>query len=401
MSVPVPTTQATQPRRARRIALIVCAWLGAGVFISMLVAWSLVLSSPDLRVTRSLSATGDEDEQMTASLSEGFGSTQIVLTRDFGQAWAPMRAVGQPDTPAMGDNTTAWASLTPDGQKEWLELTYAKPTLPKEAWVYETLSPGAVSSVTSVDANGNETELWAGQDPATQNASGVYVAKIPLRGSASVSCIRLYIDSPRVQGWNEMDAVGLVGQDGSMQWAKSARASSTYASVSRGATTYSRQQLIAALPDWVPILPFTDPSVSQSDSRRIEARGWPMRALWGEVQNSFPVMMSSGSRRVLVISRPPAAGPVPAAHVWPYRPIWLGLLADGALYAAILLVLYLSTFRLRRILRESSRLRHGCCIRCGYDLRYDFVHGCSECGWNRFFESSRFVQRSNKKECTG
>jgi len=39
----------------------------------------------------------------------------------------------------------------------------------------------------------------------------------------------VYLDRRRVPGWNEIDAVELVGRDGSRQWATSAIASSSYA----------------------------------------------------------------------------------------------------------------------------------------------------------------------------
>ena len=39
----------------------------------------------------------------------------------------------------------------------------------------------------------------------------------------------IHLDTTRVPGWNELDAVELVGRDGSRQWATSADASSTYA----------------------------------------------------------------------------------------------------------------------------------------------------------------------------
>ena len=42
--------------------------------------------------------------------------------------------------------------------------------------------------------------------------------------------MKIYLDTKRVNGWNEIDAVELVGKDGSKQWAVNASASSTYAS---------------------------------------------------------------------------------------------------------------------------------------------------------------------------
>jgi hypothetical protein len=43
-------------------------------------------------------------------------------------------------------------------------------------------------------------------------------------------------DTTRVGGWTEIDAVELVGRDGSRQWAKSADASSTFADKARSAS---------------------------------------------------------------------------------------------------------------------------------------------------------------------
>ena len=34
-----------------------------------------------------------------------------------------------------------------------------------------------------------------------------------------------------------------------------------------------------------------------------------------------------------------------------------------------------------------GRMRRGACIGCGYDLGYDFVRGCPECGWRRDAEN--------------
>ena len=41
--------------------------------------------------------------------------------------------------------------------------------------------------------------------------------------------VRIELDSPGVNGWNEIDAVGLLDESGVTHWATSATASSTYA----------------------------------------------------------------------------------------------------------------------------------------------------------------------------
>ena len=84
------------------------------------------------------------------------------------RGWGPEQATGPPDTPAAGDFTSAWASLTPDGQDEWLLLEYAEPILPAAVLVHETYNPGALMRVTAFKLDGEEVEVWKGKDPTAQ-----------------------------------------------------------------------------------------------------------------------------------------------------------------------------------------------------------------------------------------
>lgn len=145
------------------------------------------------------------------------------------RAWSPEQATGAPDTwPNAGDIGTAWASQTQDGQREWLELTYDAPVRPVAVTVYETYNPGAVDRITGFDTAGNEVELWNGSDPVPAGREKG-IAVIAVQPEFDLTRIRVYVDSPKVPGWNEIDAVGLLDAAGTTHWAKSATASSTYA----------------------------------------------------------------------------------------------------------------------------------------------------------------------------
>ncbi len=157
-------------------------------------------------------------------------------------AWSVEQVTGKPNTNAYGDIATAWASATQDGQKEWLELTYAQKMVPGQILVHETYNPGAVYRVTGFDVLGRERLLWSGTDPK-RPGSGKGVSKIIPKYRLSTNRIRVYLDSPKVPGWNEIDAVALHGKDGSVQWASnSAKASSSYGQ--QWSTTLVRQQAI-------------------------------------------------------------------------------------------------------------------------------------------------------------
>jgi hypothetical protein len=139
--------------------------------------------------------------------------------------WSPLQATGKPDT-AAGDLPTAWASASADGQREWLDLTYEAPVEAVGVMVYENHGPGALDLVIAFAGN-EEIEVWSGKDP-TDRAKPSGVSVVGFSTPITTNRIRIHLDSPAVPGWNEIDAVGLIGSDGTVHWAKSATSSSTY-----------------------------------------------------------------------------------------------------------------------------------------------------------------------------
>jgi hypothetical protein len=145
-----------------------------------------------------------------------------------GRPWGPEQATGAPDTPDAGDRATAWASRTPDGQDEWLELTYATPVHPQGVLIVESFNPGAVYQVELFTPEGQVAALWTGKDP-TAPGSGRGLSFIPVQSARKVNRVKIYLASREVPGWNEIDAVGLLDVEGKLHWAAEAKASSTYA----------------------------------------------------------------------------------------------------------------------------------------------------------------------------
>ena len=142
------------------------------------------------------------------------------------RSWGPEQAVGEPDTMQSGDIATAWAPREPDGGEEWLKLEYERAVDIAEVRVRETYNPGAVSKVTAFLPNGSEIVLWEGVEP---KAEAPVEMSFAVPQSVNAQSVKVYLDTKRVPGWNEIDAVELIGRDGSHQWAKQASASSTYA----------------------------------------------------------------------------------------------------------------------------------------------------------------------------
>jgi hypothetical protein len=188
---------------------------------------------PSAGLTYSFETGSDPlDEERRKELAKD--SFELPAAMKKGRPWSPGQATGEPDAwlfKTGGDYIQAWASLTPDGQEEWLELTWDEPLEAVGVDVYETYNPGALVRVIAYKDD-VEVAKWEGIDPTPRDApDGKGISKIRFDKLVSTAKIRLILDSANVPGWNEIDAVGLVDTSGTVHWATGATASSTYADV--------------------------------------------------------------------------------------------------------------------------------------------------------------------------
>jgi len=433
----------TRIRRPLRLASI---FLGLGLIVTLAVTWILAAMVDVMEGRQSAADSFDENGHWTLTRWDRAGATLISSVRIRGGLnWSTGQATGAPDTPSIGDQVTAWASASSDGSPEWLELRYNKAVIPRVVLVYESYSPGALYKVSVFDKEGTEHVAWTGVDPAvppvpapvtTQPATniaplpgsplsvytlveapapasvpptgaasgapappltttgGVPIARIPISLNIPSKRIKIYLASDKVPGWNEIDAVGLLDDQNQLQWASGATASSTYASNSSGAASPGSNPILL-IPSWcaldAPSPGFRESQAARED-RLIDARGWPMLAMASERDGTQPgatppinLTSSSSSVRTAFIPAQSGSGTTapPMRAPMPLRPIWLGLLGNSAFYGVILAISWLGLIVPRKFFREVSRFRSGCCIQCGYDVGYDFLKGCPECGWRR------------------
>lgn len=152
---------------------------------------------------------------------------QMVPAKKRSVPWGIEQLFGPPDTEQYGDMRTAWASQSADGQPEWVVAHFENEVTPQELHIYETFNPGAVNKVSIFTPLGNEVVVWQGSDP-TKVGSGGGISKIPVKTIWPTKKVKIYLDSPAVAGWNEIDAIGLVDQEEQTQWTRFAETSSSY-----------------------------------------------------------------------------------------------------------------------------------------------------------------------------
>ncbi len=124
--------------------------------------------------------------------------------------WSAMQATGAPDVTACGDNGKAWTPSSADMGEQWLELTYADPIQAKAVRIHETFNPGFVTRIDLYDAQDKPITVWEGTDTTECNQW----LSVDVSPAVETQKVRVYIDS-NVGGWNEIDTVALIGNEGS------------------------------------------------------------------------------------------------------------------------------------------------------------------------------------------
>jgi hypothetical protein len=125
-------------------------------------------------------------------------------------AWSANQATGAPNVERYADDGKAWTSKSPDGGIEWLDLTFPKAVFATEVRIRESCGSGAVIKVEVFDDKGTPHTVWAGNDPTKElNYFPVKFDKTTYKTDR----VKVTLATNVVPGWNEIDAVQLVGKE--------------------------------------------------------------------------------------------------------------------------------------------------------------------------------------------
>ncbi|MEM7561206.1 MAG: hypothetical protein AAF394_18940, partial [Planctomycetota bacterium] len=182
----------------------------------------------------------DRFEDLTQLARDANSLARTVYFRPQQPDWGPRQATGAPNTTTDGENATSWTPSTEDAGIEWLKLTYDRRVDVARVRVHQNFNPGVVTRITAKTENG-ETQIWA-TDSET-NAATKWLEVTP-ETESQTDTITIHLDTRLKKGWNEIDAVELVGKDGSKQWAAKAESSTVYNSFGRGPRLSLRGKLV-------------------------------------------------------------------------------------------------------------------------------------------------------------
>lgn len=127
-------------------------------------------------------------------------------------SYAPGMAIGAPNVEKYGDNGNSWATETADKGIEWLEVKFGKPVHATELRLRQNYYPGAIIKLELIDEGGARHTIWEGVDDQkyAQNAISWFDKSFEKTPYTAVGA-RITLATNAVPGWNEIDAVQLLG----------------------------------------------------------------------------------------------------------------------------------------------------------------------------------------------
>ncbi len=128
--------------------------------------------------------------------------------------WGAEQATGPPDAPGCGDYQFAWASAVSD-EVATLDLTYETPVYVSEIIIIQSFNPNQVVKVEVLDPDGEYIVVYQ-DSPVVVDRPCPYSLAVPVEELDFKSdTIRITVDQSVLGlGWNEIDAVRLVGVEG-------------------------------------------------------------------------------------------------------------------------------------------------------------------------------------------
>lgn len=140
-------------------------------------------------------------------------SSTFASGSDEKAGYSAWQSTGAPNVTRYSDSTESWASKEQDKGIEWLEVGFAKPVHATELRIRQTNAPGAIIKVELIDDNGGRHGIFSGVDETTYPAQTItwFNARTG-KTDYLVKGAAITLATNAVAGWNEIDAVQLVGE---------------------------------------------------------------------------------------------------------------------------------------------------------------------------------------------
>jgi outer membrane protein OmpA-like peptidoglycan-associated protein len=149
-------------------------------------------------------------EVQWASKLIGFSSEYIKEAQ--GKEFRAVQVLGYPNTvPPFGQTACAWSPYNADSNvEEWVKVSFEHPQKAKNVVIVENFNPGCITQVYGYDAAGREVLL--ADNPPAPTGTGRALTLPVADSSLTIASIKVILNPSRVQGYNQIDAIGLTNK---------------------------------------------------------------------------------------------------------------------------------------------------------------------------------------------
>jgi hypothetical protein len=141
----------------------------------------------------------------TAKASSAYNDAQEPAS------YSAFQVTGAPNVVGFGNNGNAWCPKEDDGGIERLEVGFAKPVNATEIRVRQNSAPGAIIKIELIDTEGKAHVVHDGIDTAKYDELNFWFKKTFEKTPYKVAGAKITLATNAVEGWNEIDAVQLLG----------------------------------------------------------------------------------------------------------------------------------------------------------------------------------------------
>lgn len=142
------------------------------------------------------------------------GVSSEFIYKKIPKQYLAKQVLGEPSVIAnYGSSPCAWASQKPnEATGEWIEVEYLTPQQIKRVFINENYNQGAIHKVFTIDTENNKHLIFQNDSVKPYKKKEVFTVKIPLT-SYKVKGIRVELQTSKVSGHNQIDAIGISDKD--------------------------------------------------------------------------------------------------------------------------------------------------------------------------------------------
>lgn len=126
--------------------------------------------------------------------------------------WSAEQSVGIPDSPGCGDYQFSWATAASDSV-DTLTVHFSELVIPLEIIIHESFNPDQISKVEVQDPEHQGYYTVLQKNPLRVDRPCPYELVVPVEGiDFLTNTVRITVDQSQLGlGWNEIDAIQLIG----------------------------------------------------------------------------------------------------------------------------------------------------------------------------------------------